>query len=178
MSQLKRFPYADAIDADGHIFEPLTCGKYSEPQYPVIRANRANLDSREVLCTLPGGPAKYILPGQYAHFGVATLRHSEEQLLRLIIPGKVGIRVLTPARGRLRPAPPTGKRSRSLCGYCHPLSYQLNRKQVFIRDKLLKPLFIVMLLCLHILLCSLVKHFGQIPCVRLAMKPIQKGKDQ
>ncbi len=70
MTQSARFPYAGAIDADGHILEPPDLWeKYIEPKYRDrairIRTNRDGLEALE----LAGGPAKYMRPGQLAAFG-------------------------------------------------------------------------------------------------------------
>ena len=70
MSQLKRFPYPGAIDADGHILEPPDLWeKYIDPKYRDrtirIRKDRDGLEMLEIA----GGPAKYIRPGQLAQFG-------------------------------------------------------------------------------------------------------------
>jgi uncharacterized protein len=70
MTQSARFPYAGAIDADGHILEPPDLWeKYIEPKYRdrTIRI-RTDRDGLEVL-ELAGGPAKYIRPGGLAAFG-------------------------------------------------------------------------------------------------------------
>src|SRR5215472_12481429 len=70
MSNLRPFPYAGAIDADGHILEPPDLWeKYIDPQYRdrAIRV-RTNRDGLEVL-EVAGGPAKYIRPGGLAAFG-------------------------------------------------------------------------------------------------------------
>lgn len=78
MSQLKRFPYAGAIDADGHILEPPDLWeKYIEPKYRdrTIRI-RKNHEGLEVL-ELAGGPAKYMRPGQLAQFGAMGKNEGE-----------------------------------------------------------------------------------------------------
>ncbi|HEV8713581.1 MAG TPA: amidohydrolase family protein [Candidatus Binatia bacterium] len=70
MSNVTPFPYAGAIDADGHILEPPDLWeKYIDPKYRdrtiCLRTNRDGLEVLE----LAGGPAKYIRPGQLAQFG-------------------------------------------------------------------------------------------------------------
>ena len=70
MSNVTQFPYAGAIDADGHILEPPDLWeKYIEPKHRdrAIRV-RTNRDGLEVL-EVAGGPAKYIRPGGLAAFG-------------------------------------------------------------------------------------------------------------
>jgi predicted TIM-barrel fold metal-dependent hydrolase len=70
MSELKRFPYPGAIDADGHILEPPDLWeKYIDPKYRdrTIRIRKGH-DGLEVL-EINGAPAKYIRPGQLAQFG-------------------------------------------------------------------------------------------------------------
>ena len=75
MSNVTLFPYAGAIDADGHILEPPELWEtYLEPKYRAraIRI-RTNPEGLEVL-ELAGGPAKYMRPGQLAAFGAMGKR--------------------------------------------------------------------------------------------------------
>ena len=75
MSQLKRFPYPGAIDADGHILEPPDLWeKYIDPKYRdrTIRIRKGQ-DGLEVL-ELDGGPARYIRPEALAQFGAMGKR--------------------------------------------------------------------------------------------------------
>ena len=75
MSNVTLFPYAGAIDADGHILEPPDLWeKYLEPRYRdrAIRI-RTNSEGLEVL-ELAGGPVKYMRPGQLAAFGAMGKR--------------------------------------------------------------------------------------------------------
>jgi uncharacterized protein len=70
MTSRERFPYAGAIDADGHILEPPdTWEKYIDPRFRdrAIRITR-DKDGLEVL-EIGGQPSKYRRPGQLAQSG-------------------------------------------------------------------------------------------------------------
>jgi hypothetical protein len=75
MGQNERFPYAGAIDADGHILEPPDLWeKYIDPQYrdQAIRIHK-NDEGLEVI-EVGGAPAKYFKPGQLAQSGAMGKR--------------------------------------------------------------------------------------------------------
>jgi hypothetical protein len=89
MSQLKRFPYADAIDADGHIFEPPDLWeKYIEPQYR-DRTSHSRKPRKSGSASSPRRAGKRYAPGPIRSvWRVAALRHSEEQLSAAHYSGK------------------------------------------------------------------------------------------
>ncbi len=65
MSEVKRFPYPGAIDADGHVLEPPDIWeKYIDPEFRdrAIRVRRRREDGLEVL-EIDQRPSKYMTPG-------------------------------------------------------------------------------------------------------------------
>lgn len=79
MTSTATFPYAGAVDADGHILEPPdTWEKYIDPQFRdrAVRL-RTNEDGLEIL-ELDDRPSKYSQPGQLAQFGAMGKTSQEE----------------------------------------------------------------------------------------------------
>ena len=76
--QNEKFPYAGAIDADGHILEPPdTWEKYIDPQFRdrALRI-RLNQDGLEVV-EVGGAPARYVRPGGLAISGAMGKKAEE-----------------------------------------------------------------------------------------------------